>query len=118
MPERNRNVWAPWRMEYIEALDDSSEADVCFLCEYAAHGEQDAANHVLLRSEHTLVLLNRFPYTNGHLLISPVAHVADPVEIPASVWAELADRYKTQSLRDLAKEYGVSHETVRRVLHR
>jgi ATP adenylyltransferase len=76
MAETNDNLWAPWRMEYVRTLgEECDEADGgCFLCHYAALPESDAANHVLWRTDDCLALLNRFPYTNGHLLIAPRAH--------------------------------------------
>ena len=71
--ERN-NLWAPWRMKYIEQL--SKETD-CFLCDYQKSPEKDAENHVLWRTENSIVTFNRFPYNNGHLLIAPGRHIAD-----------------------------------------
>ncbi len=70
-----KNLWAPWRMEYINEMTNNS--DDCFLCRYFASPADDAENLVLWRSEVSLVCLNRFPYTNGHLLIAPAAHKPD-----------------------------------------
>jgi len=92
MAEQNDNVWAPWRMQYIESLDKDEDAGGCFLCRYASTPDADRENHVLIRSERTLVLLNRFPYTNGHLLVAPAAHVADPLDLPEDVLFELSRR--------------------------
>lgn len=73
MSEFKHNIWAPWRMQYIGGLADEPG---CFLCRYSDHPEQDAEHHVLYRDEHVLVVLNRFPYTSGHTLIAPRAHLA------------------------------------------
>ena len=75
--ERSRNIWAPWRMEYIDSLNDGGPDDGCFLCRYAGQADQDAKNMVLWRGKHSFVLLNRFPYTGGHSMVAPLAHVAD-----------------------------------------
>lgn len=75
MGEFPDNIWAPWRMEYIESL--SQKDGGCFLCAYRDAPDRDAANHVLWRTDDTLVIVNRFPYTNGHLLIAPAAHKGD-----------------------------------------
>jgi ATP adenylyltransferase len=72
-PERN-NLWAPWRIKYIQGLADKSD---CFLCSYLAMPEKDVENRVLWRTEQALVVFNKFPYNNGHLLVAPVRHVAD-----------------------------------------
>ena len=62
------NLWAPWRMEFIRGL--GGKPDGCFLCDAAARSE-DRANLVVRRGRTALCLLNRYPYNNGHLLISP-----------------------------------------------
>jgi ATP adenylyltransferase len=67
------NLWAPWRIPYIR---DIGKSDDCFLCHDLAHPEEDAENLVLWRTERSLVVLNRFPYNNGHLLIAPARHIA------------------------------------------
>jgi len=67
-----KNLWAPWRMEYIEAL---SEPNGCFICGYSEEPALDKSNFVLWRTPHCLVVFNRFPYNNGHLLIAPMRHI-------------------------------------------
>lgn len=77
---KNKNLWAPWRTAYLESLEknDNNQLDkpACFLCDYWAHPEKDTENLVLWRTENSLVLFNRFPYTGGHLLIAPKKHIA------------------------------------------
>jgi ATP adenylyltransferase len=65
-------------MDYIRSLD-KPEGDGCFLCAAAAATtEQEKRQRLVLwTTPHTVVLINRFPYTNGHLLVAPRAHVAD-----------------------------------------
>lgn len=75
MAEINRNLWAPWRLEYIHSIHDQEEPKGCFLCRYAARPEQDSPNLVIWRGERCLTLFNRFPYSNGHLLVAPHAHI-------------------------------------------
>lgn len=74
--ERN-NLWAPWRMKYIKQLP---KGEGCFLCEYFGSPEKDAENYVLWRTDKSLVTFNKYPYNNGHLLISPGRHIADLTE--------------------------------------
>src|SRR5438045_9260890 len=75
---------APWRMEYIRSLQKpdasaASGAGDCFICQaaQAASVAERAQRLVLWTTEQSVVLINRFPYTNGHLLIAPRAHLAD-----------------------------------------
>ena len=73
-----KNLYAPWRMEYIRTLE-KPDGDACFLCQAAcATTEAEKRSRLVLwTTEHCIVLINRFPYTNGHLLIAPRAHKAD-----------------------------------------
>lgn len=73
----NENLWAPWRMAYIRELErkldaagteDDRPSD--FLAEYWRAPERDDEHHVIRRDEHGIVLLNRYPYSNGHLLVA------------------------------------------------
>ena len=89
MAESNPNIWAPWRMEYIRSLDDQETQVGCFLCHYWQHPQDDAKNFILWRGERVMVLMNRFPYTNGHLLIAPSAHCGDMTVLEPDVLMEV-----------------------------
>ena len=74
----HETLWAPWRLSYIANSVDKDVAapkEGCFLCRYR-DDTRDAVNYVVDRSEHSLIVLNRFPYNNGHLLIAPREHKA------------------------------------------
>jgi ATP adenylyltransferase len=67
-------IWAPWRAHYIHsAATEPRRADECFLCRAVA-GDQDRDNLVVYRGTNSFVVLNRYPYNNGHLLVSPCVH--------------------------------------------
>lgn len=66
-------LWAPWRLAYVAAARPPGENDPCFICRGLAE-RTDRANLVAQRTPHAVVLLNRFPYNNGHLLIAPQVH--------------------------------------------
>jgi ATP adenylyltransferase len=63
-------LWAPWRLEYIQRVD---EQPGCFLCNAAA-ADDDESHLVVQRGERAFVLLNKFPYASGHLLVAPYEH--------------------------------------------
>ncbi|HUT72129.1 MAG TPA: HIT domain-containing protein [Desulfatiglandales bacterium] len=65
-------VWAPWRMEYVGS-DQASEG--CIFCP-GDDRTQDEKRLILYRGEWSIVLMNRFPYSNGHLLIAPLRHIS------------------------------------------
>ena len=66
-------LWAPWRLSYVAAAKKPDEDDPCFLCQGLAQ-QDDRANLIALRTPASVVVLNRFPYNNGHLLVAPKAH--------------------------------------------
>jgi len=70
----SKNLWAPWRIKYIQGLNESSD---CFICHNFKNPQDDDKNLVLWRSERCIVILNHFPYNNGHLLIAPARHIPD-----------------------------------------
>jgi ATP adenylyltransferase len=67
-----RQLWAPWRLEYIQRAD---ELEGCVFC-LAAAGE-DTETLVVHRGVHAFALLNRFPYASGHLMVTPYRHLAE-----------------------------------------
>jgi len=69
-----KNLWAPWRIKYVQGLSEKSD---CFICHNLEHPQDDDKNLVLWRTDQSIVILNRFPYNNGHLLIAPVRHIPD-----------------------------------------
>ena len=62
-------LWAPWRLEYVQSAD---KQDGCIFC-HAAEGD-DEEHLVVHRGEQAFVLLNKFPYSSGHLLVAPYRH--------------------------------------------
>jgi ATP adenylyltransferase len=64
-------LWTPWRYRYVSSAPLSGS---CLFCDIAS-GADDPKNYVLLRAELNFVLLNLYPYTSGHLMIAPYAHV-------------------------------------------
>jgi ATP adenylyltransferase len=71
-----KQLWAPWRLEYIKRAD---EQDGCVFCLAAAGPETELL--VVHRGERAFALLNKFPYSSGHLMVAPVRHVGDFSEL-------------------------------------
>ncbi|MDD5327876.1 MAG: HIT domain-containing protein [Phycisphaerae bacterium] len=72
--DTRKNLWAPWRAEYIQGLSKSSD---CFICDDLKKPQDNDENLVLWRCDKSIVVMNRFPYNNGHLLIAPARHISD-----------------------------------------
>jgi ATP adenylyltransferase len=67
-----KQIWAPWRLEYIESAD---EQEGCVFCRALEAGDAEAL--VVRRGERAFVLLNKFPYASGHFMVAPVRHVGE-----------------------------------------
>jgi ATP adenylyltransferase len=73
-------LWAPWRLSYAAAPKAKADHEVCFVCQGLSQTD-DRANLILHRSSLSVVVLNRFPYNNGHLLVCPQSHKANLEEL-------------------------------------
>jgi ATP adenylyltransferase len=90
-------LWAPWRLQYVTGTESTAESPpepkdwvggadrTCFLCRAAAIFEPasgaDKRLLVVNRGQHAQIVLNRYPYNNGHLLVAPRRHVGDLAEM-------------------------------------
>ena len=83
----NFRIWAPWRLAYVKDASKDNEEDCIFCAKPAA--EDDEANLIVHRGERCFVILNLFPYTNGHLMVAPYEHIGALQEIPAETLAEM-----------------------------
>lgn len=103
----HKQLWAPWRLSYIKTTEPGEKPAApksgCFLCDYR-DSEADTENLVVFRGEHAIVVLNRFPYNNGHLLIAPAEHKADI--------RDLSDKEMLDCGRLLQKMIGVLEQAV------
>ena len=83
------HLWSPWRYRYVSSAGAvPSGADSCLFCRVAA-GTDDAENLLVLRAERSFVLLNRYPYTTGHLMIAPYQHVPTLAEADTATLEEM-----------------------------
>jgi ATP adenylyltransferase len=78
------HLWSPWRLEYLYAPKEAG----CVFC-HAAASEDDRENLVLLRGERAFLILNRFPYNNGHFMVVPFAHVPSLEDLDESTLTEM-----------------------------
>lgn len=81
-----QTLFTPWRYGYISS--PTPMVDECFLCA-ASRFPEDPERLVVALTEHHVVLLNKHPYNNGHLMIAPRSHVASPTEAELAAQAEL-----------------------------
>lgn len=92
-------IWAPWRMSYVTSAKEDGGG--CFLCRYRDSSD-DEADLVVARDDSTLVVLNRFPYNNGHLLVAPQSHKGE--------FGELTDDEMLGCMRQVRRMIGLLGE--------
>ena len=97
----SQRIWAPWRLRYVT---DARKSDQCVFCAKPAAGD-DRANLVVHRGERCFVILNLFPYTNGHLMVAPFEHVPRLQEVGPETMAEMMDLAQ-QAMRRIEQVYG------------
>ena len=89
-------IWTPWRYQYMAQVLTGKQSE-CFFCDAVAR-KDDAETLIVHRGEKAFVILNRFPYTSGHVMIVPYAHVAELNLCDAATLGEmmqLAQRVET-----------------------
>jgi ATP adenylyltransferase len=78
-----KHLWTPWRMEYVRRLHKGDDHGQCVFCELAG-AEENPETLVLHKNDDVFVVMNRFPYNNGHLMVLPRAHFGNIADVPAA----------------------------------
>jgi ATP adenylyltransferase len=118
MPGMSNTLHAPWRMTYIRSLENAdTTCGGCFICQAVnaiADPAQCRARKVIWISDHSIVLMNKFPYTNGHLLVAPRTHLASLEDLSAEQICDLqiqtvrAVRLLTQTMSPQGFNIGIN----------
>jgi len=99
-------IWSPWRYRYITRTDKSGG---CVFCAMAAAGN-DPETLIVFRGQHNFAVLNRFPYTSGHLMVVPYQHTAElsAVDEPTATEMMSLTRSAERHLRQLYRPDGIN----------
>lgn len=84
-PGEKQYLYSPWRIEYILG----EKAEDCIMCRYKQPGS-DMENLIIHRAQYCYIMLNRYPYNNGHLMIVPYEHKCCLGELESAAWTEMA----------------------------
>jgi ATP adenylyltransferase len=95
-------LWSPWRMEYIQENKDEPEGSECIFCRIQ-RGEE--SERVLTRTDLGFAVLNKFPYSPGHILVIPNRHVGELEDLDDEESLDL-QRLMKRSVKALREEYG------------
>ena len=101
-----KNLWAPWRMQYI--LGPKSHGG-CVLCA-PDHTDEDGERLIVYRSRFVFVMLNRYPYASSHLMVIPYRHVSDITDLTAEESADLMAtvQLSCRVLREVSRPQGIN----------
>ncbi len=99
-------LWAPWRMEYILGARDGNE-EGCIFCNRLSQ-DTDKQNLILFRSQRAFIIMNRFPYNNGHLMVIPNQHTGDLSDLESAEQAELFNliQLSVKALKEVMSPHG------------
>jgi len=84
------SILSPWRFEYVST---ATQKPGCVFCNALAHSD-DPDSLILYRADHNFVILNRYPYNNGHIMIAPYQHVSNPVNVAPIVLEEMMQLFQ------------------------
>lgn len=104
-----KRLWSPWRHQYINSFkDEKSDIEACFFCEAISNLEVSKKNLVVYFSNNAFVIMNKFPYNNGHLLIAPTTHYCDLHQLDSETLKEIMDLQvkSTLVLSEIYKPHG------------
>ncbi len=82
-------LWAPWRVKYVTTIVDKHKG--CVFCRIKDETRKDRSNYVIHRGQHAFIVLNIYPYNNGHLMVIPYRHVNDTAKLNREERTELYD---------------------------
>lgn len=96
-----KHLWSPWRMKYIQNHEKESG---CIFCKALDEQPGEAGSLVVVRGQKAFVILNKFPYTSGHLMIAPFDHKPSLEELDAETRAEMMELV-SQAIQVLRRVY-------------
>jgi ATP adenylyltransferase len=99
-------LWSPWRSQYIGTFknENKSKVDVCFFCKAIESNKVSSDNLVVYVGDKAFVIMNKFPYNNGHLLIAPKRHTGEITELSDDEMFEII-KLQQISVRVLSEIY-------------
>jgi ATP adenylyltransferase len=100
-------LFSPWRSRYIASFANEDRSDSCVLCDASAD-RNDEEGLIVYRGKEAFVLMNKFPYNSGHLMVMPVRHTSDFSSLTRSEMAETMEllRASERALRELLHPQG------------
>lgn len=83
-----KRIWSPWRMKYLETNKDRQG---CIFCDYLKENVDSVENLIISRGKYSFVIMNRYPYANGHLMVMPYDHVDSLNKLSLEIRSEMME---------------------------
>lgn len=103
-----KKLWAPWRMEYILSEIDKKD-DRCIFCDLPKE-KNDPKNLIVFRAKNCFVILNKYPYNNGHVMVVPYLHTGDILELDDDILLDMQQtiRKTVQVMRNVMNPHAMN----------
>jgi len=101
-------LWSPWRSMYIDSMKDKDGDESCVFCNAVKSDIENDSSLVVFRRNEIFIVLNLYPYNNGHLMVVPNRHISDLSEITTEEFAEITSQITlaTEALKKLYSPHG------------
>ncbi len=101
-------LWSPWRSQYIEGFKDKDGSEECVFCRAVKEDENSDESLIVYRGKFNFIMLNLYPYNNGHLMIIPNRHLSELADLTPEERAEVMDlqALTIEALREVMKPHG------------
>ena len=101
-------LWSPWRSEYIESFKSNAADDGCIFCTAVKQEVADEESLLVYKGKLSFIVLNLYPYNNGHLMIVPNRHICKLSDLTPDENAEIMHliQVSSQALEDVMKSHG------------
>ncbi len=106
-----RQMWSPWRSQYIQSFkEDDAEDKSCFLCAAIRQGSDDESALVVNRRSHCFVIMNRYPYNSGHIMVVPLRHIGNLASLDDDELVQLMRTIRDASevLKSVFRPHGIN----------
>lgn len=105
-----QRIWAPWRMPYIKSEGEKTEKHDCIFCTLPADPTTYRQHLIFSCGKDVFLIANRYPYTNGHVMVIPRRHVADPSRLTTIEFQRLTEllRRATSAIQHISGAHGMN----------
>lgn len=107
MGDKLEKLWSPWRSNYIDSFKEADDSK-CVFCSAQDEKMEDEKSLLLHKGKHSFIMMNLYPYNNGHLMIIPYRHISDYLELTEDEITEIHSFTKLSiaALKEIMSPHG------------